>query len=126
MEEVVGHGVLLGQLALGHIGGIIMAHYQPRRVAPGNKLVHLAAVYLIDFLVIPVHKVAGLLVGWHILGSVKRSDRQIGREAGVGRGWLLGRIDRLGQRCIRSAVLVHLVGGGPRVSKPIGSRETAV
>src|SRR6266508_1239826 len=108
VEEVIGHGVLLGELAFRHIGSIVVTHRQAAIIAPGHKLVHLAAVDLILLLIEAVDQVADLLIGRHITGDRKGLHRHIRREARIGTSRLQIGVDRLRQRCEWLAVLIDL------------------
>src|SRR5262249_45166730 len=59
VEEVVVEGVLLGQLALGEVGGVDVAEDQAAVVAPGDELVVGAAVDLLLFGVEAVDHITG-------------------------------------------------------------------
>ena len=120
VEEVVGHRVLLGQLALGHVGGVVVAHDQAGGVGPGDELVHLAAVDLVLLLVVAVDEVAGLLSGGTYWRQSKGATGRLAGKRGSGRGRLQVGVDRLGQRGVGLAVLVDLAASAaPALARPL-------
>src|SRR5262249_49542175 len=79
--EVIGDGVLLGQLVEGPAGGVPIAHRQACAVAPGGEQVHLAAVDLVLLAIEGVDHVAGLVDRRDVAVHEEGSVGQVGREA---------------------------------------------
>jgi hypothetical protein len=63
VEEVIVHRVLLGEQSFGQAAGVEVAHHQAGIIAPGDELVHRAAVDLRLLLEKAVNDVAGFVLG---------------------------------------------------------------
>ena len=126
MEEVVGQGVLLGQFAFRQIGRVVVAHHETGGVAPGNELIHLAAIDLILLLIVAVDEIAGDVVRLDVLRRIERGDRQVRREARIGHRWLLIVVDRLRQGRVGGTTLIDLLRRGARIGEAVRAGEIAI
>src|SRR6266545_529175 len=126
VKEVVGQRVLLGQLAFGQDGGVVVAQRQSSSLILGHELIHLAAVDLLLLLVEALGQVANQLVRRDELIDVERPHGQVSREARVGAYGLLVAVFRLRQCGVRLILFVELRDRRAVVGDAFGARELTV
>ena len=103
-----------------------MAHHEAGGVAPGDELVHLAAVDLQLLLIEAMHGVAGRGLEPDIGLGAERAVRQVHGKARVLLGALLPDIHHRRQLLISRAALVDLRRHGARIRKAVGAGKQAV
>ncbi len=101
----------------------MIAHGKPLGVGDRGESVHLAAVDLLDLLVVAMNEVGDLVRLLDVLVDQEGTIRQIGGKARIGTGRLLVGIEGRRQRGIGFAVAIDLTGGGARLRPAVRTRK---